>query len=119
RPVLAVVYLVFNEGYLASEGDQLVRGELCEEAIRLARLLVELMPDEAEAHGLLALVLLTESRRAARTDEDGRRGRLADQDPSPRARSLARATTPPPPPWPTCCSASGGTPRQWPPTTTH
>ena len=80
RPVLAVVYLVFIEGYLASGGDRLVRGELCEEAIRLARLLVELMPDEAEAHGLLALVLLTESRRAARTDEDGRLVRLADQD---------------------------------------
>ena len=68
RPVLAVVYLVFNEGYLASEGDDLIRGELCAEAIRLARLLVELMPDEAEVHGLLALLLLTESRRAARTD---------------------------------------------------
>src|SRR5439155_3014518 len=80
RPVLAVVYLVFNEGYLASGGDRLVRGELCEEAIRLARLLVELMPDEAEAHGLLALVLLTESRRTARSDAEGRLVRLADQD---------------------------------------
>src|SRR5207244_10458472 len=59
RPVLAVVYLVFNEGYLASEGDQLIRSELCAEGIRLARLLVELMPDEAEVHGLLALLLLT------------------------------------------------------------
>jgi RNA polymerase sigma-70 factor (ECF subfamily) len=80
RPVLAVVYLVFNEGYLASAGDDLVRVELCAEAIRLARLLVELMPDEAEAHGLLALMLLAESRRPARTDEDGHLVRLPDQD---------------------------------------
>jgi RNA polymerase sigma-70 factor (ECF subfamily) len=80
RPVLAVVYLVFNEGYLASEGDALVRTELCEEAIRLARLLVQLMPDEAEAHGLLALLLLTESRRPARADAEGRLVRLGDQD---------------------------------------
>ena len=80
RPVLAVVYLVFNEGYVTSTGDELTRGELCAEAIRLARLLVELMPDEAEAHGLLALLLLTESRRAARTDAAGGVVRLADQD---------------------------------------
>jgi RNA polymerase sigma-70 factor, ECF subfamily len=80
RPVLAVVYLVFNEGYLASKGDELTRGELCANAIRLARLLVELMPDEAEAHGLLALLLLSESRRAARTSADGALVRLADQD---------------------------------------
>jgi RNA polymerase sigma-70 factor (ECF subfamily) len=80
RPVLAVVYLVFNEGYLASHGDDLVRSDLCADAVRLARLLVELMPDEAEAHGLLALLLLTESRRAARTDADGRLVRLGDQD---------------------------------------
>jgi RNA polymerase sigma-70 factor (ECF subfamily) len=80
RPVLAVVYLVFNEGYVASAGDDLVRVELCAEAIRLARLLVEVMPDEAEAHGLLALMLLAESRRPARTDAAGNLVRLADQD---------------------------------------
>ena len=80
RPVLSVVYLVFNEGYLASEGDELTRAELSAEAIRLARLLVELMPDEAEAHGLLALLLLTEARRPARTSADGSLVRLADQD---------------------------------------
>ena len=80
RPVLAVVYLVFNEGYLATAGDALIRADLCEEAIRLARMLVELMPDEAEAIGLLALLLLTDARRAARTDAAGGLVRLADQD---------------------------------------
>jgi RNA polymerase sigma-70 factor (ECF subfamily) len=80
RPVLAVAYLIFNEGHVASSGDELVRSELCADAIRLARLLVELMPDEAEAHGLLALMLLTESRRTARTSADGALVRLADQD---------------------------------------
>jgi RNA polymerase sigma-70 factor (ECF subfamily) len=79
-PVLAVLYLVFNEGHTASAGDDLVRAELCAEAIRLARLLVGLMPDEPEALGLLALLLLTEARRAARVDADGRFVRLADQD---------------------------------------
>ena len=79
RPVLAVVYLVFNEGYLASEGDDLTRSELCAEAIRLGRLLVELMPDEPEVHGLLALMLLTE-RGEARTDAAGALVRLGDQD---------------------------------------
>ena len=63
RPVLAVIYLVFNEGYTATEGDELIRADLCAEAIRLARMLAELMPDEPEALGLLALLLLTESRR--------------------------------------------------------
>lgn len=80
RSVLAVVYLVVNEGYLASEGEELIRVELCANAIRLARLLVGLMPDEAEAHGLLALLLLTDSRRAARTSVDGELVRLVDQD---------------------------------------
>jgi RNA polymerase sigma-70 factor, ECF subfamily len=78
--VLAVVYLIFNEGYTASSGDRLTRGDLCAEAIRLARLLVELMPDEPEATGLLALMLLTESRRTARTGPDGTLVLLADQD---------------------------------------
>jgi len=80
RPVLAIVYLVFNEGHVASAGADLVRRELCAEAIRLARLLAELMPDEAEVHGLLALLLLTESRRAARVAGDGSLVRLPDQD---------------------------------------
>ena len=78
--VLAVVYLIFNEGYTASSGDRLARGDLCAEAIRLGRLLVELMPDEPEALGLLALMLLTESRRAARTGPDGTLVLLAGQD---------------------------------------
>ncbi len=80
RPVLAVIYLVFNEGYAATEGDALIRADLCAEAIRLARLLVELMPDEPEALGLLALLLLTESRRDARTAPDGTMVLLPDQD---------------------------------------
>jgi RNA polymerase sigma-70 factor, ECF subfamily len=78
--VLAVVYLVFNEGYTASSGDRLVREDLCKEAIRLGRLLVELMPDEPEVMGLLALMLLIESRRATRTTPDGELVLLADQD---------------------------------------
>ena len=88
RSVLAVVYLVFNEGHVASQGDELVRAELCTEAIRLARLLVRLMPDEPEVHGLLALLLLSESRRAARTDAAGRLVRLAVQDRSLWDREL-------------------------------
>jgi RNA polymerase sigma-70 factor (ECF subfamily) len=78
--VLRVVYLIFNEGYTASAGPELVRDDLCGEAVRLGRLLVELMPDEPEAAGLLALMLLTQSRRAARTDGAGQLVRLADQD---------------------------------------
>jgi RNA polymerase sigma-70 factor, ECF subfamily len=78
--VLAVVYLVFNEGYAASSGDELVRADLCAEAIRLGRLLLELMPDEPEVMGLLALMLLTESRRATRTTPAGALVLLADQD---------------------------------------
>jgi RNA polymerase sigma-70 factor, ECF subfamily len=86
--VLAVVYLIFNEGYTASSGDRLTRPDLSAEAIRLGRLLAELMPDEAEVLGLLALMLLTESRRAARTTPDGRLVRLADQDRSRWDRGL-------------------------------
>jgi RNA polymerase sigma-70 factor, ECF subfamily len=79
-PVLACIYLVFTEGYSASAGDALVRHELCDEAVRLARLLVDLMPDEPEAHGLLALVLLQDSRRAARLSPAGDIVLLEDQD---------------------------------------
>jgi RNA polymerase sigma-70 factor (ECF subfamily) len=80
RAVLAVVYLIFNEGYTASSGDRLVREDLCTEAIRLGRLLAELMPDEPEVMGLLALMLLVESRRATRTSPDGDLVLLSDQD---------------------------------------
>ena len=78
--VLHVVYLVFNEGYAASGGDSLVRSELCGEGIRLGRVLAELMPDEAEVLGLLALMLLHDSRRAARTGPDGELVTLEEQD---------------------------------------
>ncbi|RZQ62487.1 RNA polymerase sigma factor [Amycolatopsis suaedae] len=88
RAVLAVVYLVFNEGYSASSGEALVRDELCDEAIRLGRLLAELMPDEPEVAGLLALMLLTAARRPARTGADGCLVRLADQDRSRWDRTL-------------------------------
>ncbi len=80
RAVLAVVYLVFNEGYTASSGDRLIRDELCREAIRLGRLLAELMPDEPEVTGLLALMLLIDARRDARTDPGGALVPLAEQD---------------------------------------
>jgi RNA polymerase sigma-70 factor, ECF subfamily len=80
RPVLAVLYLIFNEGYAASSGDDLVRADLCAEAIRLGRLLARLMPDEPEVAGLLALMLLARSRQAARTSADGGLVLLADQD---------------------------------------
>ncbi|MDQ0379744.1 RNA polymerase sigma factor [Amycolatopsis thermophila] len=88
RAVLAVLYLVFNEGYTASAGDELVRADLCAEAIRLTRVLAGLMPDEPEVLGLLALMLLTESRRAARTAPDGSLVLLADQDRSRWDREL-------------------------------
>jgi RNA polymerase sigma-70 factor (ECF subfamily) len=78
--VLAVVYLIFNEGYTASSGERLVREDLCAEAIRLGWLLAELMPDEPEVMGLLALMLLTESRRETRTTPEGDLVLLADQD---------------------------------------
>jgi RNA polymerase sigma-70 factor, ECF subfamily len=78
--VLAVLYLLFNEGYAATAGDDLVRGELCEEAIRLARLLVALLPGEPEARGLLALMLLHDARRAARLDRAGDLVILSEQD---------------------------------------
>ena len=80
RSVLAVVYLIFNEGYSASSGDRFSRPELSQEAIRLGRLLAALMPDEPEALGLLALMLLIDSRRAARTGPDGALIPLAEQD---------------------------------------
>jgi RNA polymerase sigma-70 factor (ECF subfamily) len=106
--VLHVLYLVFNEGYSASAGATLVRRELASEAIRLARLLVDLMPGEPEALGLLALLLLQDSRRDTRQDERGELVLLADQDRSrwDRARideglaALARAAGLVPPPGP-------------------
>jgi RNA polymerase sigma-70 factor, ECF subfamily len=88
RAVLAVVYLVFNEGYMASSGETLVREGLCAEAIRLGRVLAELMPDEPEVQGLLALMLLIESRRAARTSAGGELVPLGEQDPSRWDRAL-------------------------------
>ncbi|MCB9904371.1 MAG: RNA polymerase sigma factor [Planctomycetes bacterium] len=86
--VLTAIYLVFNEGYGATRGDDLIRRELTGEAIRLGRLLVELMPEEPEARGLLALMLLQDARRDARTSPDGELILLEDQD---RARWDAEA----------------------------
>jgi len=80
RGVLRVVYLIFNEGYAATEGDRLVRGELCDEAIRLGELLSELMPDDAEVWGLSALMLLHDARRAARVGPSGQWVALDAQD---------------------------------------
>jgi RNA polymerase sigma-70 factor (ECF subfamily) len=80
RGVLRVVYLIFNEGYSATEGERLVREELCNEAIRLGLLLRELMPDDAEVWGLCALMLLHDSRRRARVDEHGQYLAIGEQD---------------------------------------
>jgi RNA polymerase sigma-70 factor (ECF subfamily) len=90
RGVLAVIYLIFNEGYTASSGEQLTRDDLCAEAIRLGRQLHELMPGEPEVMGLLALMLLIESRRAARVSAGGHLVRLADQDRRQWNRALIR-----------------------------
>ncbi len=78
--MLAVLYLVFNEGYVATAGSNHVRDDLCDEAIRLAKLLAVLMPDESEALGLLALMLFQDSRRQARVDAHGELVLLEDQD---------------------------------------
>src|SRR5688572_9082550 len=78
--LLAVIYLIFNEGYVATSGDTPIRGELCGEAIRLCRILVELMPQNAEARGLLALMLLHDSRREARLTSTGELILLEEQD---------------------------------------
>ncbi len=86
--VLAAIALIFTEGHTATSGDELVRTDLSAEAIRLGRVLVELMPDEAEAIGLLALMLLTEARRPARVAANGSMVRLADQDRSRWDREL-------------------------------
>jgi RNA polymerase sigma-70 factor (ECF subfamily) len=80
QAVLAVLYLIFNEGYVSTSGRHLVRADLCEEAIRLAKLLAVLMPDEAEVAGLLALMLFHDSRRATRVDAEGALVLLEHQD---------------------------------------
>lgn len=78
--VLHVLHLVYTEGHVATTGDDLVRADLCQEAIRLSRLVAQLLPTQAEAHGLLALLLLTDARRPARTDDDGTPISLEEQD---------------------------------------
>ncbi|MEI2652576.1 MAG: DUF6596 domain-containing protein [Microthrixaceae bacterium] len=94
RSVLAVIYLVFNEGYTASAGEALGRNDLCAEAIRLGRLLVELMPDEPEVVGLLSLMLLTDVRAPARAADDGSIVLLADQDRAGTATDGGRGSGP-------------------------
>ena len=88
--VLEVIYLVFNEGYSATAGDDLVRPALCEDALRLIRVLAALMPEEPEVHGLAALLELQASRLAARTDRDGMPVLLADQNRASWNRMLIR-----------------------------
>jgi RNA polymerase sigma-70 factor (ECF subfamily) len=88
--VLAVIYLIFTEGYAASSGEALIRRELCAEAIRLGRLVIELMPDEPEARGLLALMLLHDARRVTRVDANGDLVLLEDQDRSAWDRTEIR-----------------------------
>jgi RNA polymerase sigma factor (sigma-70 family) len=104
--VLEVLYLIFNEGYSASGGDALIRKELCDEAIRLTRLVASLVPDEGEVLGLLALLELQASRREARVDDNGELVLLADQDRSKwdraaidRAAAIMRAPHAPGPYW--------------------
>ncbi len=94
--VLAVLYLVFNEGYSATSGDSLIRRELCSEAIRLTRLLCKLMPDEPEALGLLALMLLQDARREARTGAEGSRNRGRMRACGARAENAPRRAIPAP-----------------------
>lgn len=102
RTVLHVLYLVFNEGYTGTRGEELQRVDLCAEAIRLTRLLVAGAPDEPETMGLLALLLLLDARRAARTDDQGRLVPLPDQDRSGGTpRSSQRASTCSDARWPT------------------
>lgn len=88
KPVLGVIYLIYNEGHVATSGHELTRQDIAGEAIRLGRLLADLMPDEPEVIGLLALLLLSESRRPARTGPDGELILLADQDRSSWDRTL-------------------------------
>jgi RNA polymerase sigma-70 factor (ECF subfamily) len=87
-PVLTVLYLIFNEGYTSTSGTQLLRTDLCAEAVRLARALAALMPDEPEVLGLLALLLLIDARRPARVGPSGELVRLAEQDRSRWDREL-------------------------------